>query len=265
MARPPMLAADHIRELTRTHTTTTVVDRPVMRPVPSTGNPRLYPRWEPTGAIRSELHHVTEPPLLEQLAGVTGTTGLSDSDAAKGGYASKPAAHLGAADALARIDRQARNIARQHDVDDSGDLTNVLSRLSGAIGNEPHRRVRSWWATARLLTQHDTPAYRPHGVPCPQCWDTDTLRIRIDDELATCTACGETWDRTGEADHGSLDVLGQHVAWCADHEVTKARHWALDDQGYPTECLECLAFREAWAEWRLAHPAGVDAAERASA
>ena len=73
------------------------------------------------------------------------------------------------------------------------------------------------------------------------------------------------WDRTGEPDHGSLDVLGQHVAWCAEHEVTKARHWAIDADGYPTECVECLAFREAWAEWRRAHPAGVDAAERASA
>lgn len=244
MIRPDMLAADHIRELTRTHTTTSVVHR-------DNGT--------------KELHHVTEPPLLQQLAGITGTSSLSDDDAAKGGYSSKPAAHLAATDALARIDRQARALARTHGCDTAGPLNAVLSRLSGAIGHEPHRRVRAWWATARLLTQHDTPAYRPHGVPCPQCWDVNTLRIRIDDELATCSSCDEVWDRTGHADHGSLDVLGQHVAWCAEHEVTKARHWAIDGDGYPIECVECLAFREAWAEWRLAHSAGVDVAERASA
>ena len=238
MTRPDMLAADHIRELTRTHTSTSVVHR-------DNGT--------------KELHHVTEPPLLQQLANAThGATGLSDDDAAKGGYTSKPAAHLEALDALHRIDRQARALAHTHDVPGHGPLADVLSRLSGALGHEPHRRVRSWWATARLLTHHDAPPHRPHGVPCPQCWDTDTLRVRIDDELAVCVACGETWDRTGEPDHGSLDVLGQHVAWCAEHAVTKARHWAIDADGYPTECVECLAFREAWAEWRRAHPRVVD-------
>lgn len=242
--RPPMLAADHLRELTRTHTTTSIIHR-------DNGT--------------KELHHVTEPPLIDQLAGITGTTGLSDSDATRGAFMSKPAAHLGAADALARIDTQARALARDHDVPDHGTITVVLSRLSGALGHEPHRRVRSWWAMARLLTQHDAPAHRPHGVPCPTCWDTNTLRIRIDDELATCTGCGDVWDRTGEPDHGSLDVLGQHVAWCAEHEVTKARHWDIDANGYPTECIDCLAFRQAWAEWRLADPTGVDSAERVSA
>lgn len=239
MTKPPMLAADYIRELTRTHTTTSVIHR-------DNGT--------------KHLHHVTEAPLLEQLAGITGSSSLSDSDAAKGGFTSKPAAHLGAADALARIDRQARLLAYDHHCTTTGPLTNVLSRLAGALGTEPHRQVRSWWAMARLLTQHDAPAHRPHGVPCPNCWDTNTLRIRIDDELATCTECGDVWDRTGEPDHGSLDVLGQHVAWCAEHMVTKARHWDIDSDGYPVECVDCLAFRVAWAEWRLAHTAGVDVA-----
>lgn len=242
--RPALLAADHIREMTRVHTVTSVIHR--------------------DNGVK-ELHHVTEPPLLEQLAGITGSSSLSDSDAAKGGFTSKPAAHLGAADALARINDQARGVARSLNINTHGTLPAVLARLSGAIGSEPHPKVRSWWAMARLLTQHDTPAHRPHGVPCPNCWDTNTLRIRIDDELATCTNCGDVWDRTGEPDHGSLDVLGQHVAWCSEHEVTKARHWALTPDGFPTECIDCLAFRQAWAEWRLAHTAGVDTAERASA
>lgn len=233
-SRPPMLAADHIRELTRTHITTSVVHRD-------------------NGA--KELHHVTEAALLAQLdKAVHGSTSLSDSDAARGAFGSKPVAHLEAVDALARINRQARGLAREYSCSSVGPLVNVLTRLSGAVGHEPHPRVRSWWAMARLLTHHDSPAHRPHGVPCPSCWDTNTLRIRIDDELATCTACGDVWDRTGEPDHGSLDVLGQHVAWCAEHEVTKARHWDIDANGYPVECIDCLAFRQAWAEWRRVHP-----------
>lgn len=242
--RPPLLAADMIREMTRTHTTTSIVHR-------DNGE--------------KELHHITEVPLLDQLAGITGSSSLSDTDATKGAFMSKPAAHLGAADALARINHQARAMARSLDVPDHGTLDVVLGRLSGALGHDTHPRVRSWWAMARLLTQHDSPAHRPHGVPCPTCWDINSLRIRIDDELATCTSCGDVWDRTGEPDHGSLDVLGQHVAWCAEHEVTKARHWDITADGYPTECIDCLAFRQAWAEWRLAHQPGVDGAGRMTA
>ena len=243
-ARPPMLAADHIRELTRTHTATAVI-------------------YRDNGT--KELHHVTEPPLLTQLSHAThGATNLSDNDAARGAFASKPAAHLEAIDALHRIDTQARHLATDLDLNEHGPLPDVLARLSGKIGTHP--RVRGWWATARMLTHHDAPPHRPHGVPCPTCWDTDTLRIRLDDELAACTACGSTWDRTGEPDHGSLDVLGQHVAWCAEHEVTRARHWTSDTNGYPLECVECLAFREAWAEWRRAHTQTVvDSRARASA
>lgn len=265
---PPKLAADHIRELTRTHITTTTVTRPVMRPIPTTGaNPRLHPRWEPTNATRNTLHHVTEPPLLEQLAdAITGSSNRSDDDAARGAARSKPAAHLEAIDALARIDRQARALAREHDVDNTGPLKDVLGRLAGALGHEPHPRVRGWWATARMLSQHDAPPHRPHGVPCPSCWDTNTIRIRLDDELATCTACHETWDRTGEEDHGNLDVLARHVAWCAEHEVTRARHLIPDPTGADlVDCTECAPFRDAWAEWRRAHTPGVDAPGRVSA
>lgn len=233
MTRPPMLAADHIRELTRTHITSTVIHR-------DNGD--------------KEIHHVTEPALLTQLANAThGATNLSDSDSARGAFQSKPAAHLEAVDALARIDTQARDLAARNGLTSGGPLPAVLAAIAGKIGTEPDRAVRSWWATARMLSHHDTPPHRPYGVPCPQCWETDTLRIRIDDELATCTACSQVWDRTGEPDHGSLDVLGQHVAWCAEHVVTKARHWALTVDGELTECVECPAFRQAWAEWRHAH------------
>ena len=230
-----MLAADHIRELTQTHTTMTIITR------------------EDTD--KQEIHRVTEIPLLDQLAhAVHGSTSLSDNDAAPGAFTSKPAAHLEAIDTLHRIDTQARDLAADHGLNPTGNLTTILHRISGAIGDKPHHKIHSWWAAARMVTHHDTPPHRPHGIPCPNCWDTNTLRIRLDEELATCTACGQAWDRTGEPHHGSLDVLAGHVKWCSEHEVTRTRHWTVTADGHPTECIECLAFREAWAEWRRAHP-----------
>lgn len=225
--QPERLAADHIRELTQPYVTTEILNR---------------------GAAR-ELHVVRHRPLLEQLAAAThGATGLSDESAGTR-FGSKPAAHLEALDLLARIDRQSRDLADEHGIDEP-DLTERLTRLSGFIGHEPHRAVRAWWSAARVVTHWDSPAYRPHGAPCPHCWDTGTLRIRVDEELGHCTGCGETWDATGDPDSRPLGLLAQHVKWCTDHQVTKPRHWLVDDDGRPVECTECLEFREAWATWR---------------
>lgn len=227
-----MVAADHIREMIQTHTTITVIHRD-------------------DGA--TELHRITEAPLVDQLSdAVTGSSSKSDEDAGRSTFRSKPAARLEAVDALGRIDQQARRLAREMGLPDAGELAGVLSRISGEIGLHPHRRVRSWWATARMLTQHDAPPLRPHGVPCPVCWETNSLRIRLDEEMAVCTRCGEDWDRSGEPSHGSLDMLGQHVSWCAEHEVTRPEHHL--DGGV---CTECNPFRETWAHWRKLASSGV--------
>lgn len=227
-----MAAADHIREMIQTHTAITVIHR-------DDGT--------------TELHRVTEPPLVAQLSdAITGSSSKSDEDAGRSAFRSKPAAHLEAVDALGRIDQQARCLARNVGASDAGTLVRVLSRISGEIGFDPHPRVRSWWATARMLTQHDTPPLRPHGVPCPVCWETNSLRIRLDEEMAVCTRCGETWDRSGEPSHGSLDVLGQHVSWCTEHEVTRPEHRL--EGGV---CTECNPFRESWSRWRELAPMGV--------
>ena len=230
--RPPMVAADHIREMIQAHTTTTTVHR-------DDGT--------------TELHRVTEPPLIDQLSdAITGSSSKSDEDAGRASFRSKPAAHLEAMDALDRIDQQARRLAGELGLSETGPLEGVLSRISGEIGFEPHPRVRSWWATARMLTQHDAPPLRPHGVPCPVCWETNSLRIRLDEEMAVCTRCGENWDRSGEPSHGSLDVLAQHVSWCAEHEVTRPEHLTMDPSGARVECTECIPFRISWSDWRHA-------------
>ena len=237
--RPPMLAADHIRELVRPYATHTII--------PSEDD-------EP-----ARVHTVHHPSLLNQLRNATsGATNLSDSDAARGIATSKPACHLEALDVLARIDKQSRRLADDVEAGDHHNLEERLLAISGQIGAGIDQRVRSWWASARLTTHHDAPPIRPYGVPCPECWETDSLRIRLDDEVAACNDCGAVWDRTGDADHGSLDILGQHVSWCTEHEITKARHWTVDEAGFPIECTKCLHFRDSYTEIRLARTNGLD-------
>ncbi|WP_130012152.1 DUF7341 domain-containing protein [Serinicoccus sediminis] len=248
MTRPELLAADHIRELTQHHTTTE--KRPRRVPVPTTIGPRHHTAWTNDPSGNTELHVVTHPPLLAQLRdAITGSTALSDESAGTR-FGSKPAGHLESLDLVARIDRQSTDLANEHGIDQP-DLTKRLLALSGFIGHHPHRLVRSWWASARVITQHDAPPYRPHA-PCPACDEPDTLRIRVDDELGHCTSCGETWDTTGQPDSRPLALLAQHIRWCTDHEVTRPRHWLTDAGGYPVECTECLEFREARATRRAA-------------
>lgn len=229
MTRPEKLAADHIRELTQAHTNTERITR-------DDGT--------------TTIHAVTHPPLLDQLQqATTGFSARSDEDAGRSTFTSKPAARLEALDLLARINTQSAVLADVHGIDEP-DLTKRLLALSGFIGHRPDRQVKAWWAAARLVTQWDAPAYRPHGTPCPACWETSTVRIRVEEELAHCTACGETWDTTGTPDSRPLALLAQHVRWCTDHQVTKPRHWILDETGHPIECAECLDFRGAWGAWR---------------
>lgn len=244
---PPRVAADYIRELTRPYTTRATIHRTTRD---HDGRAR---------AVR-EVHTVHHPSLINQLdEATTANSHRSDSDAARGIATSKPAAHLEAIDALNRINHQSRTLAGELDVNPIPPrLIDRLEAIAGALGTDNHRQVRSWWATARLLTQHDTPPIRPHGVPCPECWETDTLRIRLEDELASCHKCGALWDRTGNPDHGSLDVLGQHVRWCADHQVTKPRHLNILSTGEQVECADCAPFRDAYTEWRHARPTELD-------
>ena len=236
MNRPQMLAADWIRDLVQGFTTTERVTQP---------RQGTDGRWRPV----TTFHTLTHPALLDQLeAAVTLTTGLSDDDAARGAFGSKPAAHLEAVDVLARIRAEACDLAHDLDVDvyRKTPTKAVLLGISGKVGHRHDGRVQRWWVAARLATQWDSRPFQPAGVPCMQCWELGSLRIDAASDLARCVECHTVWDGPAE-----IANLAQYVKWCSSHEVTKPRHWSHDDTGELVECVECLAFRDAYADWKV--------------
>lgn len=236
-ARPAMLAADWIRDLVQGFTTTERVVQPTRG---ADGKWRTTPRF----------HTLQHPALLTQLEdAITGGVSLSDDDANRSSFGSKPAGHLEAVDVLARIRAEACDLA--HDLDIAvyrrTPTRDVLLAISGKVGSEPHPKVKRWWVSARLTTQWDLRPFQPAGAPCPHCWEVKSLRIDLVNGLARCVECRDLWDGPGE-----VGMLAQHVKWCTDHDVTKPRHWKHDDDGELVECTECLAFRDAYADWKVA-------------
>lgn len=237
--RPPMLAADHIRELIRPYLTSESVTQPQEGP---------DGKWRTT----RRLHTVHHPSLLTQLEeAITGASSLSDEDAGRSSFMSKPAARLEAIAVLHLIDTESHDLAVTLDLEPEPRTKTKVKRLtlearllaiSGKVGAQEHPAPKRWWTTARITTQWESRPFHPKGAPCPTCWETSSLRVVLSEELARCTECGHTWDGPG------FRVLAQHVKWCTDHEVTKPRHWTLDPDGYPTECTECLAFRDGLTE-----------------
>lgn len=249
--RPELLAADMLRELTQPYTTSET-GGPVYAPVPTT-LPPPYTRGHRRGWVLlpgNQTHVVHHPGLLDQIdQTVTGRT--VGQETFQTAYGSKPAGRLDCLALLHRVDQQSRQLADEHGVP----LLPVrarLTRLSGALGHRPHPVVRSWWLTARVLTQHDGPPFAP-DVPCPveTCERRGSLRIRPDQRIAVCVECQSTWDEDPDSKTvWSFGRLAIWVEWAAEH-LAGARHWLTDADGYPVECTECLVERQAMAE-RLA-------------
>lgn len=74
----------------------------------------------------------------------------------------------------------------------------------------PGHRLESdfgrWWTWARVVTGWDTPAWQPANT-CPLCGVRGTLRVRLDEQRATCVngACRETWDQF------NIGLLAEHI------------------------------------------------------
>jgi hypothetical protein len=194
MTRPPMLAADHIRELTRSYSTTETVSQPAR------GDDG---RWRAT----KRLHTVRHPSLLDQLEqAITGASALADEDAGRSTFTSKPAARVEALDTLALIDRESHDLAADLDLVqprrtrtkvNAGTLAARLSAISGKVGDREHAQVKAWWVAARITTQWESRPFHPKGAPCPECWEEGALRIVLSEELARCVECRHVWDGPG--------------------------------------------------------------------
>lgn len=239
---PEKIAADHIRELVQGFTTTETITQPILHP---------DGRWRPT----RRLHTVTHPPLLDQIEQtVTGTT--TGGQVYHSAYGSKPAGRLDCLAYLHRLDHQSRDLATRHHIEPDQPLRNRLLGLSAAIGDRPHHQVKSWWATARVLTQHDSPPFAPN-VPCPECDMRGSLRVRFDPKVATCVECHGVWDE----DEGRFGRLALWCEWAGEH-LNGARHLlgrARADElgvehgydealGYVVVCPDCEFERQAMAE-----------------
>lgn len=233
--RPPMLPSDHIRHLTAGFTTTEL--------------------------IAGHLHTIRHASLLDQLQDtVTGTTMTADG-AFRPAYGSKPAGRLDVLAFLHRLERQSHDLAvdlgfeTPHRTKTRGRLLPLrdrLSRIAGDLPPEPNRLVRSWWATARVLTQHDGPPYSP-DVPCPNvdCERHASIRVRIEERLGVCVECHHVWSDDNPDAATSFGRLAVWVKWATEH--LHGRVHLVDDPGvtgyeealgYRVVCPECEPERE---------------------
>lgn len=225
--RPPMLAADYIRELTRHHTTTERVDR-----LEQHGD-----TWKKGWG----LHTVTHAPLLDQLEEAITTAKASD-EPGRSSTGSKPAARLDALATLQVIDAQSKTKAADLGIP-LMPMRPRLAHIAGALGDKSDARVKSWWGRARVDTGWDAPPFKPTRVPCPieTCEQRGGLRIHLVDHVGYCTHCGTFWDST------NITLLGSWVKYAAEH-LEGPRHWLHDPDGELVECTECLTTRDAMAE-----------------
>jgi hypothetical protein len=206
----PVIAADYINEL-------------------------LYP-FSTSSLVLGQVHRVEHLGLLDQIEN-TVTGSQVGGQVFRSAYSSKPAGRLDCIDFLARVERQSRELATELRIDTRGlPLRPRLRSLSVALGTESHHVVRSWWATARVLTQHDSP---PMGLRafCPSCDMFGTIRFRADPNLAVCVACGGTWTDEDAA-------FGRLAVWI---------QWSNEHLRPPHEtCSECAGERTNREERRIA-------------
>ncbi len=261
MTQPPfMTLSDYVDELTRPHTHREHYTAKV-------------------GHTTYGLDHVTKvPALVHQLRYAT-PTGKGE-ELGGGGYESRPAASLESLDTLTDIDLEAARWVRDLGEDDPGDRRDpktgryiqgsgtiaCLQLLNGLAANlerckkpgrgcctwhDLERDVRRWWARARIVTGWDSAAWRPDNS-CPVCGVRGGLRVKLVEQVATCTECRETWE------HSNIGLLAEHIrnesagvrlaptavfCWCA---------WPRPPaDAWPSLCPSCASpwcHRAGWAQ-----------------
>jgi hypothetical protein len=239
--RPDVL--DMVRELCEptTHMVRYAVEQPDTPGQPPRSKGRTRRKKAGRAAGRAPRYHRTvAPPLLEQLWQSIEPSGSAEAGVARPA-ASKPAARLDAIDTAQRIDAQ---VGAWLDLLDSAparakatglteselrllESVNRLRHLASLIpgldhcGNRPtydqqgpiccnpheiEHHIHRWWTWARVVTGWDTPAWQPANT-CPLCGTRSSLRVRLDDQRATCIndACRETWGPD------TIGLLAEHI------------------------------------------------------
>jgi hypothetical protein len=153
------------------------------------------------------------PSLLDQLRSAVEAS-TSTEEGARPGFGSAPAARLEAVDAYLRIEREAaaalkacgQKVPAVRDIRGAFvDVATAIRRYHATVPiDEALPMVRSWWATARVVTGWDSPPWRP-DARCLACDAKGGLRIRLAQQAGVCVLCGSTWDPE------TIGLLAEHV------------------------------------------------------
>lgn len=176
-----------------------------------------------------KYHRTVEPPLLVQLYESVEPSGSAEAGAARPA-SSRPAARLDAIDTANRIDAWVATwleyLGKRAPADSVARLR-LLGSLLPSVDRCTHRSavrdpetgeivcctahnlesdIGRWWTWARVVTGWDTPAWQPANT-CPLCGTRGTLRVRLDEQRATCIndACRGTWDTA------TIGLLAEHI------------------------------------------------------
>lgn len=79
----------------------------------------------------------------------------------------------------------------------------VGAKVDSDISQAVLTQLRRYVQQARVIAGWERPPWRP-DAPCPAC-DKRGLRVRLDLSVATCTECGEGWDRD------TIGILASYV------------------------------------------------------
>lgn len=218
----------------------------IQAPVPRKSKGRARRRKAGRSASKAPRYHRTvEPPLLEQLYQSVAPSSSAEAGTSRPA-SSRPGARIDAIDTANRIDsrvgawlghldatppagqpavRRTLTESELRMLDSIERLRHLASLLPGLerCGRRTPERdkqkqivcceahvlendIHHWWKWARVVTGWDTPAWQPDNT-CPLCGVRGTLRIRFEDQLATCIndACRETWDSF------TIGLLAAHI------------------------------------------------------
>ena len=150
-------------------------------------------------------HSVMHPPLLDQLLS-TIRVATAEHQGSRATPGSQSPIRIDALDAYIKIQTEAEGILKENfKVTPSADVkTNVARFLDLPINKEIANRIYHWHATASVITDWQTPPFRPNAS-CPVCSKVGTLRIKLVTQTAVCVSCKALWNSA------TIGLLADHI------------------------------------------------------